>query len=347
MKNWKKISALLMTSALLLAGCGSKEEGSKETTAASGDKVVIKMSNLVSDNNFLNVGYQKFKEVVEKESNGNIEVQIYNNATLAQSDDMHYEMIQSGALQISSTPGYTIANAAKIPAFFIFDVPFLFENREEMYEIIDGEFGDKLKQDLENVSKSKVLTVIDLGAFGISNSKKPIEQPSDLKGLKIRTTASPLHSDSMTALGGNPTPMAYGEVFTGLQQGTIDGFQTTIPLIYGDKFYEVSKHLTLTNHVILPHVLQINKDFYEALSEENKKAIDKATEEYTRFARELAIQAENEAVEKLKAEGVKVVEPTPEQLEKFKEAVKPAIEKNIAQIGKENFEKVLGLLQKQ
>ncbi|GHH98925.1 TRAP transporter substrate-binding protein [Neobacillus kokaensis] len=342
-----RLSVILFTIAsivLILSGCRAGKEAG--TVGADGKKVVIRMANLVSDNNFLHTGYKKFKEVAEKESNGQIEVQIYNNGTLTPSEDMEYEMLQTGVLDVVTNAGFVVASNAHAPSYSIFDVPFLFSNEEEMYKLTDGEYGEILKKDLEEKSNAYFLGTFSIGSFAIANNKHEVREPSDLKGLKIRSTTTPLQAGTIAAMGANPTPISYGEIFTSLQQGTIDGVQTTTPLIHADRFYEVADNLTLTRHFPLPHILMVNKDFYDGLTDELKQVVDKAANEQIKYARELAVKAEKEAIEGMEKKGVKVVEPTAEELELFKKSVQPAIDKNIDRVGKKNYEIALKLLGK-
>lgn len=341
----KSIFLSMIVTVLMLSGCGqSKPAG---TVGADGEKVILRTANLVATDNFLNVGYEKFKEVLEAESNGQIEVQVYNNGMLTSSEDIQYEMLQTGVLDAVTVAAFVAASNAKVPALNIFDVPFLFDSEEEMYTLIDGEYGKIIENDMETNSNAYYMGSFSIGTFGIANNKQTVREPADLKGLKIRSTTTPLQSGTIAAMGANPTPISYGEIFTSLQQGTIDGVQTTTPLIYGDKFYEVADHMTLTRHFPLPHVLMVNKEFYDGLTDELKAAVDKATEEHIKFARQLAVEAEKDAIEGMKEKGVDVVELTPEELDLFKEAVQPAIDKNIDKVGIENYEKALEVLGKQ
>lgn len=340
----RTVILLLIALSIILSGCGtSKKEG---TVGENGEKVVIRMANLVSAENFLNIGYEKFKEVAEEASDGQIEVQIYNNGTLTASEDIEYEMLQTGVLDVVTNAGFIVAANAQIPAYNIFDVPFLFSNEEEMYNLIDGEYGDILKTELEKESNAYYKGAFSIGSFAIANNRKEVRVPQDLKGLKIRSTTTPLQASTIAAMGANPTPISYGEIFTSLQQGTIDGVQTTTPLIYADKFYEVSKNLTLTRHFPLPHILMVNKTFYDSLTDELKAVVDLASEEQVKYARELATKAEKDAIEGMKEKGVKVVELTEEELELFKQAVQPAIDKNIDKVGEENYQFALEILER-
>ncbi|MGE6611084.1 TRAP transporter substrate-binding protein [Peribacillus sp. NPDC076916] len=340
----KSIFLSLVAIMLILSGCNAQAVDG--TVGSDGEKVVIRMANLVAADNFLNIGYEKFKEVAEAESNGQIEVQIYNSGTLTTSEDIEYEMLQTGVLDIVTNAAFVVASNAQIPAYNIFDVPFLFSNEDEMYTLVDGKYGDILKSSLEENSNAYYLGAFSIGSFAIANDNHKVRKPSDLKGLKIRSTTTPLQSGTIAAMGANPTPISYGEIFTSLQQGTIDGVQTTTPLIYGDKFYEVANHLTLTRHFPLPHIMMMNKEFYDGLTDEMKAVVNKAAEEQIKYARELAVEAEKNAIIGMQEDGVEVVELTPKELEAFKEAVQPAIDNNIDKVGIENYEMARNILGK-
>ncbi|MEI3607654.1 TRAP transporter substrate-binding protein [Pseudogracilibacillus sp. SE30717A] len=344
------ITLLFIMSLAIFAACGGNEEGNGkgdegEASSKNGETITIRMANQVDEKNFLNQGYVKFKEIIEEKSDGQFQVEIYNGGTLVTSDEEIVESLKSGSIELSTSSAYGTANTTGVDALKLFDMPMLFDSREDAYELLDGEYGEGIKEQIEEKANVQVLGFIDLGFYGILNNDRSIEKPEDLKGLKIRTSAADLHLDTMSAMGGNPTPMAYSEVFTGLQQGTIDGVSTTTPLIYGDRFFEVSKNMTVTNQVFLPHVMMVNNDFYNGLSDELKTILEESVNEYVTYARELAVNAEEEAVQGMKDEGVNVVELTDEQRQAFKKAVEPVIEKHIDTVGKENYEKAIEQLE--
>ena len=336
--------SLAALSLLVLPACSSNGSDTTGTTEENGDKIKIKMANQVDANNFLNLGYVHFEETIEEKSNGNVEVEIYNGGTLTTSDETTAELLQNGTIQLSTTSAYGIANSLGINAFNIFDVPFLFENRDQLYTFLDGEYSELLKKEVEKNSNLYLLGFIDLGYYSILNGKKAVNEPSNLKGLKIRSSAAELHLGSLTAMQANPTPMAYSEVFTGLQQGTIDGVSTTTPLIYGDRFYEVNKYFTATNHILLLHGVLVNKDFYDGLSEEMKVTLAESVDSYTEEARNLVTSSETESIQGLKDAGVEVIELSEEERKKFKDATTTVAEKNISVIGQENYDLAIKLL---
>lgn len=336
------LSLILILSAIIFTACSDNDKNTDSgDSKENGKAITIRMANQVDENNFLNQGYVKFKEIIEKKSDGQINVEIYNGGTLVSSDEEIVESLKSGSIELASSSAYGTANTTSVGALKLFDMPMLFDDREGFYNLLDGDYGDMIKEQVAENANVEVLGYLDLGFYGILNGKKSVEKPADLKGLKIRTSAADLHLDTLSEMGANPTPMAYSEVFTGLQQGTIDGVSTTTPLIYGDRFYEVNKNMTLTNHILLPHVLMVNKDFYSSLSDDLKSVLDESVAEYITFARKLALESEEAAVQGMKDEGVNVVELTPEQKEEFKKVVAPVVEKHIKDVGEENYNKAM------
>lgn len=335
---WVKM-LLFITIIGTLAACND------DTAEESGDKVVIRMANQVEEDNFLNQGYVKFKEYIEEASDGQVSVEIHNGGTIATSDGQIVELLNNNTIDLSTSSAYGTASATGVKGFNLFDMPFLFQDRKEFYAFLDGDYGDRLAEEVGESQNVEVLGYTDLGFYSIMNGSRAVETPEDLKGLKIRTSAAALHVDTFSELGANPTPMDYSEVFTSLQQGTIDGVSTTTPLIYGDRFYEVNKHITLTNHILLPHVLMVNKDFYNGLSEDMKQVFDEAVDVYIEESRKLAIEAEQEAVDGLVEEGVEVTELSPEQLKLFQEAAESVRENNINEVGEENYHEAMELLE--
>lgn len=344
-KNLKKIVFSLMALSLIfLAACSSDNASDGNANGSSnGDKITIKMANQVDANNFLNLGYEHFKKTI-LDKTSNVEVEIYNGGTLATSDESIVDLLKNRTLQLSTSSAYGIANSLDIKAFNIFDVPFLFDSREQYYQFLDGEYGDLLKKEVSDKSDLYLLGFIDLGYYSILNGKKLVESPSDLSGLKIRSSSANLHLSALKAMQANPTPMAYSEVFTGLQQGTIDGVSTTTPLIYGDRFYEVNKYFTATNHVLLLHGILVDKKFYDGLDEETKTALTESIDSYMEEAKNLVMDAESKAIQGFKDAGVEVVELSDEQREQFKEATNKVAEENINTIGQENYDLAIKLL---
>ncbi|MCG7585713.1 TRAP transporter substrate-binding protein [Photobacterium sp. OFAV2-7] len=252
---------------------------------------------------------------VRKLTDGEVRIRIYPDAQLGtQRESM--ELMQNGALQMVKT------NAAELeafaPAYSAFNLPYLFRDKSHYYNVQEGEVGEEILASSRD-SGFIGLTYYDAGARSFYTSK-PINTPEDLKGLKVRVQPSPSAINMVKALGGSPTPLAYGELYTALQQGVVDAAENNIPSFSLSRHSEVSKYFSLDEHTMVPDVLVISTKAYDNLSEENREALKKAAMSSMELMKEL--WAESEDKERAKAEkmGVKFVQPNKTA---FVEAVQP------------------------
>ena len=287
-----------------------------------------------------------FKSLVESNSNGAIEVQLFANGQLGKDNEV-IDQVRSGLVEstISSSGGI----AQHYPLVGVFDIPFAFPNIGVASRVMtkDSTFGKKFIADLESKTELKVLGLLDSGGFfAFSNSKKPITSVADMEGLRIRTMTLPTHEAIVSSLGGQPTPLPWAEVYTALQTGVADGQMNPIPVIAFAKFDEVQKYLSITNHVITPYVWTMNKDFYAGLSDEHKNLINWASEVATESGRAMSrvIEASDSGLPTLAAKmEVNVVSPAEQA--KFAEIAQPAVRSLIeAQYGAEGIDMLDTLL---
>ena len=204
-----------------------------------------------------------FKSEVEANSNGRIKVELYPNGVLGKEPETMIQ-VKTGVVQsyISSSGGM----APFYPLIDVTNMPFAFSSYNVGYKVYDGAFGQALAKDIEAKAGFKVLGFGESGGFfAITNSKKPLRVPADMKGIKLRTMALPLHQEIVKALGASPTTVAWAEVYTSLQTGVVDGQMNPISIIAMAKFQEVQKYITLTNHLYAPYVWVINPKFYNDL----------------------------------------------------------------------------------
>ncbi len=328
MKKIKIQVFLLLSIVLVLAACGRPSGGS---SSEDGDeKYKINIAYLVSEEQSTHLAAVDFKEQLEKESDGRLQVELHPNGSLYGSDREAIEAVQLGNVEM------TIPALAAVSSFnqnfMVFDLPFLFDDKEAAYRTLDGEVGQELLAELDDKGL-KGLAYAENGFRHITNNKGPVEKPEDLKGLKLRTMESPLQTDSFKEYGANASPFAFGELYTALQQGTYDAMENPISLIYTNKFYEVQNYLTLSNHFYAPTILAMNKDFFDGLPEDLQVLVEKASEDYRDSQRKLATEQDAEWIELIKEEGMQVNELTEEQLEVFKEASEPIYEKYRDKIG--------------
>jgi len=272
-----------------------------------------------------------FKSLVESNSNGAIEVQLFPNGQLGKDNEV-IEQVRSGIVEstISSSGGM----AQHYPLVGVFDIPFAFPNIGVASRVItkDSAFGKKFTGDLESATGLKVLGLLDSGGFfAFTNSKKPITSVADMEGLRIRTMTLPTHEAIVSSLGGQPTPLPWAEVYTALQTGVADGQMNPVPIIAFAKFDEVQKYLSVTNHIITPYIWTMNAEFYEGLSPEHKTLVNWASEVATEAGRSMSrvIEASEKGLPALAAKMEVNVVPPAEQA-KFAEAAQPAVRKLIA-----------------
>ena len=267
-----------------------------------------------------------FKSLVEANSNGAIEVQLFPNGQLGKDAEV-IDQVRAGLVEstISSAGGL----AQHYPLVGVFDIPFAFPNIGVASRVIttDSAFGEKFVGDIEDKTELKVLGLLDSGGFfAFSNSKQPITSVEDMEGMRIRTMTLPTHEAMISSLGGQPTPLPWAEVYTALQTGVADGQMNPIPIIAFAKFDEVQKYLSITNHVITPYVWTMNEDFFNSLSPEHQTLINWAAEVATEAGRSTnrVIEASEAGLPAL-AENMQVNVVSGEELAKFAEAAQPAV----------------------
>lgn len=254
-----------------------------------------------------------FKKYVEEKSKGRISVELYPNGVLG-GDRQAIEAVQLGTIQMT-IPAAAVLSGFE-PKFQVLDFPFLFKDKKSAYKALDGDLGKKLNSLLLPLGMRN-LVFAENGFRNITNSRNPIAKPEDLKGLKIRTMENPIHLASFKALGSSPTPMNFGELYTALQQKTVDGEENPIPLIYTSKFYEVQKYCSLTGHFYAATVVLINESFFQALPKDLQKVVLDGANLYRTEQRKLSDTQDKEMLEALKKAGMQVNEVTAEQKKAF------------------------------
>lgn len=267
-------------------------------------------------------GAQKFADLLSEKSGGKIKVRLFPGGTLG-GDVQTVSALQGGTLDITVLNSGILA--AQAPDYAMLDFPFLFNNVEEAHAVIDGPVGQKLAAQLD--SKGLVgLGYWDLGFRNLTNSKHPVTKLEDMQGLKIRVIQSPIYLETFSALGANPVPMAFPEVYTGLEQHTIDGQENPFTVIEGNKFYEVQKYLSVTGHIFNPQSLIISQKTWNRLNDDEKAMIRAAAAEAQTFQREVTAASMDKAKATLAA-AMTVNEISPAEKDRLRERVKPVVDK--------------------
>lgn len=345
----KKLLGLLLAIAVMgicLTGCGKKEDTATanapktETTGdkkeATGDKVVIKIGHVEPEDRSTHRALLNFKKNVEDKTNGNVEVEIYPNGSLG-GDVQLTESVAMGTLDATLPTTSVLTTYAD--EFGILDMPYLFKDSQAAFNAMDGEIGDYLNKKLED-NGIKNLGYAYNGPRSTTTNTGAIEKPEDLKGVKMRVMESPIFIDFYKTLGANPTPMSFTELYTGLQQGTVQACEMPPSLCFASKFYEVQKYLSVDEHVhnFLPFIM--NKAKFDSLTPEQQEIIQEEAKNFVNEQRNIELKDNETAVEKLGTEGgLKVNVLTEEQKQAFKDALKPMYEKYQGQFGQELFDK--------
>jgi tripartite ATP-independent transporter DctP family solute receptor len=311
-------------------------------SATAGEKKVIKVSIGVNEVHPLTVGMKKFGEVVASKTDGRYDVQVYPNAQLG--DDIRAtEAVRAGQLEM--TPPTTSPLSGLSKELAVFDLPFLFPDSPTAWKVLDGPFGQRMLDGMAS-KNLKALGFWENGFRQLSNSVREVKSPADVKGMKIRTMENPIHLAAWRALGANPTPMPFSEVFTALQQKTIDGQENPIPVIYLQKLYEVQKYTTLTGHIYSPFIVLMNLKLWESLPKEDQAVFMEANIVGRDLVRQLNKEAAETQIAKLRQAGMTVTELTPAQLKLFQDAVQPVYKQFEDRIGKQLIEEIHAEIQK-
>lgn len=250
------------------------------------------------------MGARAFKEAVERISNGEITVQMYPNRQLGDERQMLEGM------RFGTVDGGIITNAviAQIePAFQLNDLPFLFTKEEQAHRVLDGKHGNELAKRLQ-ARNIVLLGFMDSGFRNMVNNARPIVEPSDVQGIKFRVMQNPIYIDMFNALGGSAVPMAWGETFTAVQQGTIDGLEMPLAVALGSKFDEVTKYLSLTNHTYSALGFVMSKRTLDKLKPEQREAVIAAAKEAIASQRTQAVSETRSVLAELERKGMQVNE---------------------------------------
>jgi tripartite ATP-independent transporter DctP family solute receptor len=317
---------------LAFAGCAKKEVAAP---VEEKKPVVLRVGHTLTDDSHYGVGLAKLAELVKAKSGGSMEVQVFGNSKLGNERDL-IEGVSLGTIEMCLTSTGPLPSFSK--SFMVFDLPFIVQDRLKFYPILDGPTGQGMLDSL-SVKAIKGIVFFENGFRNITNSRKPITSPKDMAGMKIRVMENPVHLETFKVLGANPSPMPFGELFTALQQKTMDGQENPLLIIKTSKFYEVQKNLALTGHFYSPAVLMINEKLYKGLAADQQKALMDAASEARDFERNFIIESEKKIVDELKAAGMDVTSPDKAVFQKATESVYKKFE---AEIGKELIDKIRG-----
>ncbi|PTW45629.1 MULTISPECIES: TRAP transporter substrate-binding protein [Rhodovulum] len=283
--------------------------------------VTLRLAHVVNEKDAYQVAAVAFRDLVAERSGGKISVEIVPNATLGDERTL-LEGMQIGSIDMGLITNGPVANFVEEMA--VFELPFLFPSREAAYGVLDGEIGQELLDKLADVNL-KGLAYAERGFRNLTNSKRPVATPADLDGLRIRVMENPVYTDSFRALGANAIPMAWTEALTAMQQGTIDGQENPVGVVYSFKLNETQKYMTMTRHTYAPAVFVMGMPTWSKLPEAAQQIVVEAAHDAAATERAFNADMEAQQLDELKAAGMEVNE-TPD-LTAFQDAVAPVYEK--------------------
>jgi len=262
------------------------------------DKVTLTLAHGAAETTTLNDAALKFKELVEQKSGGNITVEVYPNQQMG-GDREYTEAVAQGNLSMGAPS--TSNMVGQTPSMYTFDSPFVFTNREDQYAALDSAVGQQL---LDAVREGGLqgLTYWENGFRDLTTNRE-IKTLADFKGLKIRVMENEVHLAIWSALGANPSPLAFGELYTALQQKTFDAQENPLELIYNTKFYEVQPYVYLTNHIYTAYLCFMNAGLYDSLNADTQALVKECAVEATAYQRTLCEAASNKCADEINASG--------------------------------------------
>ena len=283
---------------------------------ANNNNLVIRLGHGLDTNHSVHKAMLKMGEELYRISSGTMEIKIYPNQQLG-SERECLELLQIGSLDITKVSTGVLENFS--PNMKVFGLPYLFRDRAHAFSVLDGPIGKELL-DQTSSFRIKGLAYYDAGSRSFYTKSKPIKSPSDLKGLKIRVMESVTAMKMVESMGGSPTPISWGELYTSLQQEVVDGAENNPPSFFLSKQFEVCKYYTLDEHTTLPDVLVSGSYFWESLNENQKMWLEEAVAISVVHQRKLWAKSEANSLRELKKAGVEIVYPDKKM---FEDMVKP------------------------
>ena len=301
--------------------------------------IVIKFSHVVAPDTPKGKGAEKFKELAEKYTAGKVKVEVYHNSSLYK-DKEELEALQLGAVQMLA-PSNSKFGPIGVKEFEVFDLPLILQNKDELRRVTDGPLGKRLLKLLE--PKGMVGLAYWDNGFKLMSANRPLRNPEDFKGLKMRIQSSKVLELQMRSLGVIPQVMAFSEVYQALQTGVVDGQENTASNMYTQKMHEVQKYTTLSDHGYIGYVVIVNKKFWDGLPADVRSQLEKAMAEATKYANDISEKENDEALADMKKSGkTEFITLTQAQKDAWKKALTPVYKDAESRVGKsllDEFEK--------
>ena len=300
--------------------------------------IVIKFSHVVAPNTPKGKGADKFKELAEKYTDGKVKIEVYPNSTLYK-DKEELEALQLGAVQMLA-PSNSKFGPIGVKDFEVFDLPYLLPNKTALRKVTEGPLGKAMLKKLE--TKGMVGLAYWDNGFKEMSANKPLRLPEDYKGLKFRIQSSKVLEAQFRALGAIPQVMAFSEVYQALQTGVVDGQENTPSNIFTQKFHEVQKYTTLTNHGYIGYVVVVNKKFWDDLPADIRAQLTKAMDEASVYSNDISEKENAEGLDDIKKSGkTEIIVPTAAETAAMRKAMEPLYQDMANRVGKQLIDDVV------
>ncbi|MDD7306461.1 MAG: TRAP transporter substrate-binding protein [Peptoniphilaceae bacterium] len=328
MKKILKLVPLFVLS-ILLVSCNNYKEADVNldtinTDKANNSEIVLSAGELNSLDSIMGQMLQKYSDIVYKKSKGRIYIELYASGQLGD-ERSQMQAVQMGALDIFRANTIFVGDfgAKKLN---LFGLPYLFSSREHLWKVLDSDIGTELMNDMvESNLGMRGLCYLEEGSRHFFVANKKIEKPEDLKGLKLRVSETSILLDTVKALGASPTPLSFGELYTSLQTGVVDGAEQPITGYYSNSFYEVAPNFVLDSHTYSPGMLVISDRTWNKLDSKDQKILLAAGKELEKYNKKFTDKEEKNLLDKLKNKGIDVVKP--DDLSEWQAKVEPIYEK--------------------
>lgn len=315
--------ALAVAATLSLSACGdsdSKKSSTQATNASAENPIIIRVGYENHPGEPFDLGCQKWKELLEAKSNGTMKIELYPSSQLGSKDDIMDQMV-AGEPVSTLTDGAFYYDRGVKDMGIVFG-PFLFNSWDEAFKLNTSNWYAEQSKILEEKAHIKIISATWRYGARHTLTTKPVNSLADLKGVKVRVPTNVIQVKGFEVLGATPTPLPLGEVYTSIQQGTIDGVENPLAVLYNGKFHEVAKYLLLDGHVYNVTNLVVGVDFYNSLTPEQQKLLTDTCNEAAVYQNEIQEKLEAEILQKFKDEGVTITTPSPEFKQQLVEASK-------------------------
>ena len=331
------LAVVLLVTSCILPACAEETDPALQKALDKMKAVTLRFGTNQAKSSIAFQGCQYWADMVNEKTGGKVKIEVYESNTLGSQADM-LDGLKMGTVDISYSSPAVMSQA--VPVVGVFDLPYIFTSKEQAYQVLDGEIGREVFEKAEKQEGYYVLAVFEGGFRQSINSKKDIDQLAGYSGLKFRTPESAIYLGLYEHLGAIPTAMDMSEVFTALQNGTVDGSESPLFTIFSNSWYESAKHLTIDNHIYACNPILVSKRVFDKLPAEVQTLLRETCQEATEWERAKTTSEEDGVIAKMEEAGVTVTRLSDEALDEIQAAVSAVWANSAAKIGQDLIDRV-------